>query len=847
MAERPNPFSIGVCALIALHSDPNSPLQQNLKVPRHIISAFLEDSICHGIGGSDDNHRYVREENDVLSLEQWMAKVDDYMGDFVSEIIVDLLKMAAQSVDALVDLFDSLSLALQQGLVDPTSVHGMYVRKVRLGFDELSFEAVTMLWRALKERLDAIQERLELQDDEDDDVSYNEEQRPILPKQWTWPLSTRQLQQILRQECVEYELDQENANNQTTINNGKHRPPRARQSFEQMEVHIQKMLHKDPSLPAAYFLQYLNCLRHGERVGAVDALHQYFDNTLVQGKSGQEILQFSAILLAMLHTSFGDSKLALMATEEAVRVAQQSKDAACVAFALGWLFEDQGLGTYERRELLQRCADRANEKHLRPLVAGAYLSLARHILEVNNDGSKDETSAGSGNRRLSGPSSNGGSSSTAPIMPIGGATLWQAAWTHLQEVTSEPKTDQRVFNRPTYLYENPKETCRATALQHLVASGTWNEIGLPDMSQSASMAALQSSESLSYDEVVTAIQNLSRVTVYGTFVGGIDDLRSESPSCAYARAIDTILRLRTEFGLVTSGLEEPFLHSIALLLHEWAVCRGELEDARGLHILLESFLHHGLADHDQLYFDIQSQKIFYLSRTQYWEKAQSTAKSLLEFSKTKGLLSNQIRVLLQMASLRLEPDPLQCTSALTPLMEALAVADELEMHGLHAAGMSILAKVFLRLQNPSRAVAILIGVLPTLEQKEHIRHQAEAYLTLSKAYLKIAASATKDARAKGGSKTLKYSLKQRYSSALAALERSSKLFEESQDLFRLRECLFLQAQVHSILGNIDQRDALSEKFMLLGQRAQAKGENETLPLDALKDRTRLQKLVGRSL
>ncbi|KAG7362789.1 anaphase-promoting complex subunit 5-domain containing protein [Nitzschia inconspicua] len=839
MAERPNPFSIGVCALIALHSDPNSSLQ-DLKVPRRTISTFLEETVRdNGIGQTPQ-----RNHDDVLSLEQWMAIIDDHMGCMVAEIIMNLLHMAAESVDALVDLFDSLSLALQQGLVDPTSVHGMYLRKVRLGFDELSFEAVTMLWRALKERVNAIQDKMHRQYQEEDE---DENQATFdFPKEWTWPLSTEQLQEILRQECLYYELDQENSN--PDVGNGKRRPPRARHTFEQMEVHIRKMLNKDPALPAAYFLRYLNCLRNGERVGALDALHQYFDNTLVHqsnGKSGQEILQFSAILLAMTHSSFGDSELALMATEEAVRVAQQSKDAACVAFALGWLFEYQGQGTTERRQLLQRCASNANERQLRPLVAGAHLSLARHVLEVNSSGNRDIVCRGGDSCKLPVTSLNGG----LPVFntTYNGSSLWQASWAHLQEVTSEPMTDQRMSDRPTFLYVDPKDTARATSLEHLVAAGTWNEIGLPDMSQAASMAALQSSESLSYDDVVTAIHNLSRVTLYGTFVGNNDKQLGILPSCTFARSIHTILSLRVEFGLEQNNLEDTLLQSIALTLHEWAICRGDLEDARALQGMLDSHLHQGLDNVDQLYFDVQMQKCFYFSRTQNWEKAQNMAKSLLLFSRNTGPLSNQIRVLLVMAMMRLESDPMQCTSALTPLLEALAVADELEMHGLHAVGMSILAKIFLRLQNPSRAVAILNGVLPTLSQKEHIRFQAEAFLTLAKAHLKISASTTKDAKnTDENTPSLKYSQTQQYGKALFALERSSNLFKEAQDIFRLRECLFLQANVYSILGDLDQREKLSEEFLQLCRR-QAGGGKRMSILDALKDPAELQRLVERSM
>ena len=48
-------------------------------------------------------------------------------------------------------------------------------------------------------------------------------------------------------------------------------------------------------------------------------------------------MQYAAILLAQTYHRFGYTRLSLQATEEAIRVAQQSGDGECVAFANGWL------------------------------------------------------------------------------------------------------------------------------------------------------------------------------------------------------------------------------------------------------------------------------------------------------------------------------------------------------------------------------------------------------------------------------------------------------------------------------------------------------------------------------
>ena len=66
-------------------------------------------------------------------------------------------------------------------------------------------------------------------------------------------------------------------------------------------------------------------------------------------KIRQNVVQYSAIVLAAIYHSFCDDDLANIATEEAVRVAQESGDGACLAYALGWLHATNGDGNNDNR------------------------------------------------------------------------------------------------------------------------------------------------------------------------------------------------------------------------------------------------------------------------------------------------------------------------------------------------------------------------------------------------------------------------------------------------------------------------------------------------------------------
>jgi hypothetical protein len=770
MSERPTPHSIAVCALIALHSDPSSPLHElGLSLgEQHELTQFLEENAC----GLKSN----------ANLGSLLRHARQQLGNGIAILLEETLEMAAESIDSLIDLMDSLRVAITEGLVDAVSSHGVFLRMICLGFEEISFESAALLWEDLKEKLC-----------KSDEMVDDSEQEQSVAKTTSWPLSTKQMESSLRQDCLDLQTG---------------RMADSDQSFESIELKIRSMIKKDSELPAAYFFRFMNCINHSERVGAMDALHQYFDLATVQHTSPKDILQFSAILLAVAHDAFGDTELSLIATEEAVRVAQQSKDkdAACVAFALGWLFKNNGHGTAEKRELLKRCATRALQGQLRPLVAGANLALAKHSLEED--------------RR-------------AP----------SATWTSLMEVTSEQTADTlSSLDRPTYMSQVPNETMESMARQSLVSAGIWDAFNLPGLSGLSSIVALNHYEHLSANEVLSAVQNLSMLSMNGTSINFVrhHDLKatitsSESHSCVYANAISTLIRLQQDFGLDRDGLRGPYLHSVMLILHEWAVNRGDLEDAKALSLAIASYLHSGLPNFYQMAVDFEMQKCLRLCRERDWDTAINVIDTLLETCTEKGFKSQRARILLQLSVIQLEANTKQLMPALSPLLEVLSLCEEYGMHGLHSIACSILAKVELRLKNPKRALAIMKAAIPTLLQRGHIWFQAEAFLTLSKCHIQQANNA-KNSRVKI----------QNLRVADMQLKRSQTTFDQCQDFFRLREVFYLQAQVYSQLEMVDEREATSKRFIDVSQYLnQRRSGSQSSIVESLSDSVELQKLLMR--
>ena len=887
MAERPTPCSIAVCTLIALHSDPSSPLHEidfNPHENDDPVGKFLEGCVVDHSGslsGSSTNAAgaaFTSADRTLrftvgTRLSQFFHQLEEYVNlaktienkdgdddrideaeddeESVANLLFQQLGVASASIDALMDLMDSLRAAISEGLVDAVSVHGVYLRQICLGFEELSFESVNLLWDAMKQELrEATENRRNSSRDTTDqrtggETSFATTGRGNITGQ-NWPQSTEQTERLLRKAC----LALQHGSTAISVGDGGADTPPADlalsidQSFEATEMEIRKLLEHEPELPAAYFLRYLNCLQHGERIGALDALHQYFDHAMIQQSTPKDILQFAAILLASTHSAFGDKQLSFLATDEAVRVAQQSKDAACVAFALGWLYNNSdGRHGPEGGELLRRCVTRAAQGQLRQLFSGANMTLAQHYLED-------------------------------------GGALPAEAWTRLIDASTDVVTDNLVtLDRPTHMNESIQEAMECLARQRLVAAGIWDCFGLPAVSELSSVVALHchgGTEHLMTTEVLAAIQNVARGALYGSqqasnLLSRQSSLQSSpaswlqphqvSPSddpessCIYSTSLRQLLELRSYYQLRGVAIDDLFLHNACLVLHEWAVRRGDLDDAEALGLVLESHLHPRLSNYYQVMVDVLMQKSLRLARRGQWDNARAVTRHLIEICEKRGFKTHHAKLLIQLAHFQLESSSGRFISALSPLLECLSMCERCNMDGTHATGLSILAKVFLRMRNPKRAVAILQASLPSMLQQEHVWYQADALLTLAKCHLQLAASSKSTMSANTPKRSKAYT--KRLRTAARELRKSRDLFQQCHDLIRLREVLYLLAGVYASLEEVDERDLVSKQFIQVSAYVQNKksnrnrteldGSSSSNILDDVTQTTRLEQLASRAL
>jgi tetratricopeptide (TPR) repeat protein len=750
---RPTPHSIALAALISLHCQEDSPLYATSTATETtndfvLVDSFLQNVLLNGRTSQSWSslhgprvHGLLQELEEALGEQQHSTAIAKQFRAW--------LRIASSSIDALTDLMTTIQRAVQDGSVDAVSSNGIFLRQCSHGFNELSFESVAQLWKDFQKEV------------LDEDGSYEQQ----------WTLSSEQLERAVREQCLAI--------------------PRCG-DLEDMQAQLQHVLDHNPELPAAYFLRFLLCLQSGERVGAMDALHQYMDYAVMEG---EDILQFAAILKAALHEEFGEHALAAAATEEAVRVAQQCHDAAAVAFALGWL----AVVRHNDPELMQRCVQRAGSTNLRSLVAGANLSLAA------------------------------------------ATNSWTA---HHQAVTDPAGSADAMsaYDRPTHVGHLEASAGGIAARQKLVAAGLWNHFGETTLSAQASLTALHChGDHVSSADAAVAIHNLcTSATVGSTAAANTllpkdnkDDDTAQSSDCIYGNAIRTFISLRDAYQLPVDGI---FLVDVALVLHEWAVRRDDLEHAEAVMTVMESHLHPRVDNYNEIVLDIAAQRALLLSRQGRWDDAKSLLKDLIEQCKAAEQHDATARILLQLSMLHLESNQQQFTNALRPLLECLTLSKKHSMGAMHAAALSMLAQVHLRMGNASHAVSVLQGSLPSLLQQGHVWMQAEANLTLAKCRMKQAKDCTES------QKTKRYKLLQ---AAVQELTRSKVLFLRCQDCRRLQETYYLLARVYDTLPDAQGlRDAAAEKFVHLSA-SRTKSSPVAAIMSALTTRDGLLQLADR--
>lgn len=315
--------------------------------------------------------------------------------------VQDLLK---RDVGRIMDILINVSnIPVDSRTFDPfinkSSKIGIFLRRVRLFFDKLSFPETIGIYKAFRNYIlsvknDVVDTTKPPQREEDSDVKLPNRlsmdmdlssisegmiQRNTLSPRFMSDQSCDSTEGEKRDVPVglwsrrQAELFIAQQARLITDNPQQALPP------QQLQTKLRDVIATNPEHAEAHFLSYLNCLRVREYCGAVNSLFHYFDRKAPSSYEDEAVrckgLRYAALNLAILQAQFNHKKEALCALKEAIALAHEANDNVCLQHAQAWMYK---LKSEFKDVLIQRSILKSGELNLNYLSSFGLQSYANH-------------------------------------------------------------------------------------------------------------------------------------------------------------------------------------------------------------------------------------------------------------------------------------------------------------------------------------------------------------------------------------------------------------------------------------------------------------------------------------
>jgi len=395
-----------------------------------VSAANARDRIV--LPGDEDTYTEREERDFMFLLLQLLQIADMELKELVAmlqkvakpklmdKVLERLEELSEEGVRSIMDLFQTLQESLFQDpapLLNKTSVLGLFVRRMILAFEKLSFSQVRNLhtryrlyyecWQCTRSgqahsrvnldgrvsmggcRVSMGGDDMSMMDDASmsildmlpgdnaDDTVDHEATTTAASGGEVGRYSQRQAEFFIAQQASLLQYNEQGC-----------------LAPQHLQQKINELLSSNPHLAEAHFLSYLNYLRVGEYCGAVDSLYHYFDRHTAAAletppagaanRSRQEEdpscrgLRYAALTMAALHHHFKHKDEALKAVQEAIRMAQEANDHVCLQHALGWLQRLGVQGTGTSAYMLDRLVSKSSELNLAYLMSMGVQVFAKH-------------------------------------------------------------------------------------------------------------------------------------------------------------------------------------------------------------------------------------------------------------------------------------------------------------------------------------------------------------------------------------------------------------------------------------------------------------------------------------
>ncbi|XP_059168333.1 anaphase-promoting complex subunit 5-like [Physella acuta] len=284
-----------------------------------------------------------------MDLKTLRQHIDPVLKPAILDYLYELLRTIADSgVKPINDFFDNVSSLLlsgeKEGVIRRESIMGLYIRRMELAYNEMSFSQVVDMHNKVRRYYEAgfpeCKEEIDRFSSRKSSIHGISDTALSMSLLEDSPsMDSINGQSFFSKKQAEYFIA--NQAQMLSHNEGKALSP------EQLQQKISNILAANPDMAEAHFLSYINSLRVKEYCTAVHSLYHYFDRKACavhdgnvskkKGVAEEVAMRYAALNLASLQFRFGNKEECRAALQEAIRMAQESNDQICLQHALVWL------------------------------------------------------------------------------------------------------------------------------------------------------------------------------------------------------------------------------------------------------------------------------------------------------------------------------------------------------------------------------------------------------------------------------------------------------------------------------------------------------------------------------
>jgi tetratricopeptide (TPR) repeat protein len=584
---------------------------------------------------------------------------------------------------------------------------------------------------------------------------------------------------------------------------------------------IDRLMVRLPRTPQVFFLSYLVCLHHGDYLGALDKLHQYFDHILVNQTSTNtsSLLPYATLNLAAVHLRFGHIDEALELVREVTAAVQRKRDNICLARTLSLLFRlaEHRCDQSYQLQLLQQTLGRSLSLCLSDLTTQSMLDTAKHYLlhPRENTGlaaiplTQDDTAFGSSSSSSSSSSSQLQHTMAAKARP-------DAVWRFIHASLSAA----------AHTYDSPTASALLTSQALLSTANIWSIYGNTTMANLASNLQLDIHRTHNLHSVSGPSDVAkSSILMVSTKLPTVDACSS---LCTLAKSACEVGDERKAFALLLEAFnsypqscaQPQWIRSTRQILQEMAIRRGDMETAEVQAIQLSALsplnldLHHHI---DALY-----RLAVVLMHKKSWIKANILIQSLIETCEGCGLTMMSIPFLLTQSEILLLSG--SHFSAIAPLLSCLTMAKQFRLESVVATASIQLAHILLLEGSRIRAKmaqSLIDSVMPHILQHGSALLQSQALLESVKASLLLnVPPLDANGQASLAESSTHSSHYEAWTSALEQIEDIIQIASKMHSTQLLIEAYYFKARIANALGLLVQRNLAAKMFKSLQSSSQ---------------------------